>query len=105
MTGQHFIYGDYSLEQEKEAAYRRLLIREYFALNGPPDAPQMPIDGYQRDRAKHMNGLLGFVTANSFGRSKVKTTLERIHFRRLCFRHVVGTRQQRRGLFFGLFSH
>jgi hypothetical protein len=64
VTGQQFIYGYYSLEQEKRAAYRRLLIRDYFALSGPSDAPLLPADEWDRDRAKHMNGLLGFVTAH-----------------------------------------
>ena len=64
ITGEQFIYGHYSLKQEKEAACRRLLVREYFALNGPSDAPLMPIDEWDRDRAKHGSGLLGFITAH-----------------------------------------
>ena len=64
VTGGQFIYGYYSLEQQKEAAYRRLLIRDYFALSGPSDAPLMPADEWDRDRAKHLNGPLGFITAH-----------------------------------------
>ena len=52
------------IEHEKQVAYRRLLVREYFALNGPSDAPTMPIDEWERDRAKHLNGPLGFITAH-----------------------------------------
>ena len=62
VIGVPFLYGD--IEQQREAAYRRLLVREYFALNGPPDAPLMPADEWERDRAKHLNGPLGFVTAH-----------------------------------------
>jgi hypothetical protein len=64
ITGEQFIYGHFSMKREKEAAYRRLLVREYFALNGPSDAPLMPIDERDRDRAKHLSGPLGFVTAH-----------------------------------------
>jgi hypothetical protein len=63
ITGGQFIYGYYSLEQEKHAAYRRLLAREFFASNGPPDAPLMPVDDWERDRAKHLHGLIGFIAA------------------------------------------
>jgi hypothetical protein len=63
VTGGEFVYGLDPIKKQKEAAYRRLLIREYFALNGPPDAPLMPIDDWERDHAKHLSGLLGFITA------------------------------------------
>jgi hypothetical protein len=43
ITGEQFIYGYFSMQQEKQAAYRRLLIREYFALSGPSDAPLVPV--------------------------------------------------------------
>jgi hypothetical protein len=62
ITGEQFIYGYFSMKREKEAAYRRLLVREYFALSGPSDAPLVPMDEWDRDRAKHLSGLLGFVT-------------------------------------------
>src|SRR5262249_6678992 len=62
ITGEQFIYGYYALEREKETAYRRLLVREYFALSGPSDAPLVPMDEWDRDRAKHLSGLLGFIT-------------------------------------------
>jgi hypothetical protein len=59
-----FVYGFDPIKKQKEAVYRRLLVREYFALSGPSDAPLMPIDEWDRDRAKHSNGLLGFITAH-----------------------------------------
>jgi hypothetical protein len=62
IMGEQFIYGSHALERAKQAAYRRLLVREYFALSGPSDAPLVPIDEWDRDRAKHLSGLLGFIT-------------------------------------------
>ena len=63
VTGGEFVYGFDSIKRQKDAAYKRLLVREHFALHGPPDAPPMPTDEYERNRAKHANGLLGFITA------------------------------------------
>jgi hypothetical protein len=63
VTGGEFVYGFDPNERQKDAAYKRLLVREYFALNGPPDAPVIPTDDYERNRAKYAAGLLGFITA------------------------------------------
>ena len=63
VTGGEFVYGFNSIKRQKDAAYKRLLVREYFALHGPPDAPLTPTDDYQRNRAKYAGGLLGFITA------------------------------------------
>ena len=63
VTGGEFVYGFDSIGRQKDTAYKRLLVREYFALNGPPDAPRMPTDDYERNRATHASGLLGFITA------------------------------------------
>jgi hypothetical protein len=63
VTGGDFVYGFDPIEQQKNAAYKRLMARAYFALHGPPDAPLMPTDDYGRNRAKHASGLLGFITA------------------------------------------
>jgi hypothetical protein len=63
VTGGDFVYGFDSIKRQKEAAYKRLLVREYFALNGPSDAPVIPTDDYERNRAKYAAGLLGFITA------------------------------------------
>jgi hypothetical protein len=64
VTGGEFVYGYDPIEQQKNAAYKRLLARAYFALHGPPDAPVMPTDDYERNRAKYSSGLLGFITAH-----------------------------------------
>src|SRR5262245_1106940 len=63
ITGEQFIYDRSSIEDEKQAAYRRLLVREYFVLNGPADAPLIPTDERDRGHAKYAAGLLGFITA------------------------------------------
>jgi hypothetical protein len=63
VTGGEFVYGFDSIEQQKKAAQKRLLVREYFALHGPPDAPLTPTDDYEGNRAKYLNGLRGFITA------------------------------------------
>ena len=63
VTGGDFVYGFDSIKQQKDAAYKRLLVREYFALHGPPDAPLMPTDERDRGRAKYAAGLLGFIAA------------------------------------------
>src|SRR5262249_55958363 len=62
-TGGEFVYGFDSIKRQKAAACKRLLVREFFALNGPPDAPPMPTDERDRGQAKYAGGLLGFITA------------------------------------------
>ena len=63
VTGGEFVYGLDPIKRQKDAAYKRLLAREHFASHVPPDAPLMPTDDYERNRAKHASGLLGFITA------------------------------------------
>src|ERR1700751_3867311 len=64
VTGGDFVYGRDPIEEQKDAAYKRLLARAYFALHGPADAPRMPTDDYECNRAKYATGLLGFITAH-----------------------------------------
>jgi hypothetical protein len=42
VLGTHFVYGVDPIEPEKEAAYRALLAREWFAVNAPADAQPLP---------------------------------------------------------------
>jgi hypothetical protein len=63
VLGGDFVYGFDPIRLQKKMAYKRLLAREYCALNAPPDAPAMPTDDYDLGRAKYANGLLGFITA------------------------------------------
>ena len=62
VTGGDFVYGFDPIKQQKDMAYKRLLAREYGALNSPPDAPLIPTDDYGASRAKYAAGLLGFIT-------------------------------------------
>ena len=39
VTGGEFVYGFDSIKRQKDAAYKRLLVREYFRLHAPPHAP------------------------------------------------------------------
>jgi hypothetical protein len=38
VTGGEFVYGFDPIKRQKDAAYKRLLVRKYFALRAPPDA-------------------------------------------------------------------
>jgi hypothetical protein len=63
VTGADFVHGFDSIKRQKDVAYKRLIVRDYVASHAPPDAPPMPTDDYERNRAKHLSGLLGFITA------------------------------------------
>ena len=63
VTGGHFVYGIEPIEPQKEAAYRALLAREWFAFNGPSDAPPLPINQRDRRSVKRAGGLLDYFTA------------------------------------------
>jgi hypothetical protein len=69
VTGGHFVYGIEPIEPQKELAFRALLAREWFALNGPADAPQLPITYEEREHLKWRTGRpLDYVVAQ-FARS------------------------------------
>jgi hypothetical protein len=63
VTGGEFVYGFDPIKKQKKVAHKRLLLREYVALNTPADAPLIPTDDYERNRAKYTAGLIGFITA------------------------------------------
>jgi hypothetical protein len=90
VTGAEFVYGLDPIKPQKEAARRRLLIREYFALNSPADAPLMPTDEGDRRYAKYAgarfhNSAFHLVDRKA-GRFESASIL-----RRLCLGHVVAT--------------
>jgi hypothetical protein len=62
VTGGGFVWGVDPIAEQKEAAIVALLAREWFAANGPPDAPPLPfshdVDSY-RD-ARGLKGVVGF---------------------------------------------
>ena len=69
VTGGRFVYGIEPIEPQKQAACRALLAREWFALNGPADAPQLPITYEEREYLKWRTGRpLDYVVAQ-FARS------------------------------------
>ena len=45
VTGQYYVRGVDPIAPQKEAAYRALLAREWFAFTAPPDATPLPING------------------------------------------------------------
>lgn len=63
VTGAGFVWGDDPIAEQKEAAIVALLAREWFAVNGPPDAPQLPLNIDERDCLRSSGGvgaLVGF---------------------------------------------
>jgi hypothetical protein len=69
VTGGRFVYGIEPIEPQKEVARRTLLAREWFALNGPADAPELPITYEEREYLKWRTGRpLDYVVAQ-FARS------------------------------------
>lgn len=68
VTGGRFVHGFDPIEPQKEAAYRALLAREWFAVNGPADAPQLPITYEEREYLKWQTGRpLDYVVAQFAG--------------------------------------
>ena len=66
--GTHFVYGVDPIEPQKEAAHRRLVAREWFALNSPADAPPLPTNERERQCCKWTGRPLDFFVAQ-FARS------------------------------------
>ncbi|SHG24141.1 hypothetical protein [Bradyrhizobium erythrophlei] len=63
VTGGGFVWGLDPIATQKKEAVARLRAREWFALNGPPDAPPLPLShadvGDYRD-ARGLKGVVGF---------------------------------------------
>ena len=57
------VYGIEPIEPQKEAARRRLVAREWFALNSPADAPPLPTNERERQYCKWAAGPLDFFVA------------------------------------------
>jgi hypothetical protein len=63
VTGGSFVWGVDPIAAQKNAAVAALRAREWFAVNGPSDAPPLPlshndIEDYRR--ARGLKGLVGF---------------------------------------------
>jgi hypothetical protein len=68
VTGGRFVYGIEPIEPQKEVAHRALLAREWFAVNGPADAPPLPITYEEREYLKWRTGRpLDYVVAQFAG--------------------------------------
>ena len=61
ITGGKFVMGLDPIAIQKKKAFAALLAREWFAVNGPPDAPPLPlydVDSYRN--ARGLKGVVGF---------------------------------------------
>jgi hypothetical protein len=64
VTGGRFVYGIEPIEPQKEAACRALLARVWFSVNGPADAPRLPITHEEGEYLKWRTGRpLDYVVA------------------------------------------
>ena len=61
MIGGGFVWGVDPIAPQKKAAIEALLAREWFAVNGPPDAPPLPLNIDDRDRFRGAGGLTAIV--------------------------------------------
>ena len=52
VTGAGYVHGVDPIAEQKEAAYRALLAREWFAINGPADAQPLPVSYDERESFK-----------------------------------------------------
>ena len=68
VTGGRFVYGLDPIGPQKKEACRALLAREWFAVNGPADAPSLPITYEEREYLKWRTGRpLDYVVAQFAG--------------------------------------
>jgi len=61
ITGEKFVMGLDPIATQKKKAIAALLAREWFAVNGPPDAPLLPLNVHDRDRFRGSGGLTALV--------------------------------------------
>ena len=52
IIGGHYVSGFDPIEEQREKAVRALLARGWFAHNGPPDAPPLPLSPNERECLK-----------------------------------------------------
>jgi len=60
VTSDGFVWGLDPIAEQKEYASVFLLAREWFAVNGPPDAPLLPVQ-HDRDRFRGSGGITALV--------------------------------------------
>jgi hypothetical protein len=61
ITAGGFDWGIDPIAEQKEYATIALLAREWFAVNGPRDAPLLPLNVHDRDRFRGSGGLTALV--------------------------------------------
>ena len=61
VTGGGFVWGIDPIATQKKEAIVRLLAREWFAVNGPPDAPPLPLSSNDVEDYRIARGLMGIV--------------------------------------------
>ena len=67
ITAGGFVKGLDPIAEQKVDAVVALLAQEWFEVNGPPDAPLLPLNVHDRDRFRGSGGL----TALEIGRAHV----------------------------------
>ena len=63
VTGGEFVYGFDPMRLQKKIAYHALLAREDFALNGPADAPLLPLEHWECEQVRWSGKPLDYLTA------------------------------------------
>jgi hypothetical protein len=61
VTGGGFVWGLDPIAEQKKDAVVALLAREWFAVNGPPDAPPLPLSSNDVEDYRIARGLTGIV--------------------------------------------
>ena len=62
VTGGEFVYGFDPIRLQKKIAYHALLVREDFAVNGPSDAPRLPLEHWECERVRWSGRPLDYLT-------------------------------------------
>ena len=63
VTGGQFVYGFDPIRLQKKIAYNALLAREDFAVNGPADAPRLPLEHWECEQVRWSGRPLDYLTA------------------------------------------
>ena len=69
ITGGGFVWGLDPIAEQKKDAVVAISAREWFAVNGPPDAPPLPLNIDDRDHFRASGGLtalVGFLTHDRY---------------------------------------
>ena len=63
VTGEEFVYGVDPIGLRKKMAHHALLAREDFAVNGPDDAPPLPLEHGECEQVRWSGKPLNYLTA------------------------------------------